>query len=94
VDRFGNLVTSFLARDLEALTGLPPSEWGDLQVLVGGSVFPFARTYADVPVGEALALVGSSGRVEVSVNQGNASQALSAGPGSLVVLTRTPPDPS
>jgi S-adenosylmethionine hydrolase len=94
VDRFGNLVTSFLARDLEALTGLPASDWGELQVLVGGSVSPFARTYADVPVGEALALVGSSGRVEVSVNQGDASRALSAGPGTPVILTRTPHDPS
>jgi hypothetical protein len=88
VDRFGNLVTGFLARDLEALTGLPPSEWGELQVRAGRAVLPFARTYADVPVGEACALVGSSERVEVSVNQGDASRALPAGLGSPVVLTR------
>jgi S-adenosylmethionine hydrolase len=53
---------------------------------------PFARTYADVPAGEACALVGSSGRVEVAVNQGNASAQLRVGVwGKVRLVTALPP---
>jgi hypothetical protein len=92
VDHFGNLVTNLTGRELESLTGMAPRDWGDLECVVGGTRMPFARTYADVPPGEACALVGSGGRVEVAVNQGNASAQLRVGVwGKVRLVTALPP---
>jgi len=44
------------------------------------------RTYAQVARGEALALVGSEGHLEIAVREGNAAQALGLRPGDPVVL--------
>ena len=46
-----------------------------------------ARTYADVAVGELLALIGSHGYLEIAVRQGSAALATSATVGSLVTTT-------
>jgi S-adenosylmethionine hydrolase len=45
-------------------------------------------TYADVDVGELCALVGSSDRLEISVNGGSAAAVLGAGRGALVQVRR------
>lgn len=71
VDRFGNLVTS-----LE-----PPEGPGRIRLPGAGpaaAALPLVRTFADVPPGEAAALVGSAGLVEVVLNQGNAAARFSA----------------
>jgi hypothetical protein len=44
------------------------------------------RTYDDVDAGEAVALVGSSGLVEIAVRDGSAAEALGAKRGEVVVL--------
>jgi S-adenosylmethionine hydrolase len=44
------------------------------------------RTYAEVAHGEALALVGSEGHLEIAVREGNAAQGLGLHPGDPVVL--------
>jgi S-adenosylmethionine hydrolase len=46
------------------------------------------RTYADVPLGEPCALVGSSDRLEVAVNCGSAARLLGAFRGTPVRLRR------
>ena len=71
VDRFGNAVTNLLA-----------VHGGDVRV--GDREIPLRRTYADVGPGEALALVGSSGLIEIAVRDGNASSAFSLTRGSVV----------
>jgi S-adenosylmethionine hydrolase len=63
VDRFGNAVTNLLA----AHGGV---------VEVGTLRLPVLRTYADVAPGAALALVGSSGLIEIAVRDGNAAALL------------------
>jgi S-adenosylmethionine hydrolase len=63
VDRFGNAVTN--------LFGVH-----DGQVHIGPRAIPLRRTYADVAPGEPVALVGSSGLIEVAVRDGNAAAAL------------------
>jgi S-adenosylmethionine hydrolase len=79
VDRFGNLTTNVTEKDLHAMGEVAPrGGLSDLQVL------PFARTYSDVAVGQPCALLGSSGRLEISVNQGSASRQLGAWTGSAV----------
>lgn len=79
-DRFGNLVTPLPAACLEA-----GDRW---RVLVEGRELGLAETYADVAAGEALALVGSSGTLEISVRDGDAARALGAGAGTRVRLER------
>ena len=80
-DRFGNLITSIRTADL--------AEWDmpSLEVIVGGAASAvMGRTYADVPVGELIAYLGSSGRLEVGVREGNALRQLGAGRGTGVIV--------
>jgi S-adenosylmethionine hydrolase len=44
------------------------------------------RTYAQAAPGDLIALVGSSGHVEISVVNGNAAQSLGLGPDSPLAL--------
>jgi S-adenosylmethionine hydrolase len=45
-----------------------------------------ASTYAETVIGELFAIVGSSGYIEVVVNQGSAAKVLGVGSGSPVEL--------
>ena len=77
VDRFGNAITNVHASMLR--TGLDRA-----RVQAAGREVPLLRTYADAATGEALALVGSSGYVEVAVREGSAAGALGLKRGSAV----------
>ena len=69
VDRFGTIVTN-VARDQVVGTGGKPFF---TEVLVNGvSVGPVQSTFAEVPAGEPIALIGGGGLLEVAVNQGRA----------------------
>ena len=72
VDRFGNLITNIRQETVaEFLKGCKPLlHVGDLKIR------GFQSCYADVPEGKPLALWGSSGCLEISVNQGKASEAI------------------
>jgi S-adenosylmethionine hydrolase len=74
VDRFGNAITNFLAG---VRTG---------DVIVGERTLPVRRTYADLEPGEAGAVVGSAGLIEVVVREGRASDVLRLSRGSAVRL--------
>lgn len=63
-DSFGNLITNIPA-DLVGASS---------QVMIDGHIIDtVATSYNDVNAGDILAIVGSSGFLEISVNQGNAS---------------------
>jgi hypothetical protein len=83
VDRFGNLVTSIRA---EAFEGV-----GALNVRVAGRALPFVGTYGELPPGQAGALVGGSGRLEIAVREGSAAARLRARRGTPVVVSRSLP---
>jgi S-adenosylmethionine hydrolase len=85
VDRFGNLTTSLKEADVAALVA------EGVEVVVAGRPLPLVRTYADVAPGSPCALVGSSGRLEVAVNQGRANEALGVERGARMVVRRRPP---
>jgi S-adenosylmethionine hydrolase len=70
VDRFGNLITNIQRKDLDRYlaSAQPIIKVGDLVV---ESVH---QTYAEVKAGEVLALIGSSGCLEIAVNLGRASE--------------------
>lgn len=79
VDRFGNLITNLTA----------PEAAGAASVELADRRLPLSRTYADAAPGALLALVGSSGKIEIAANGASAAAALGAGAG-LVVILRAP----
>jgi S-adenosylmethionine hydrolase len=54
--------------------------------MAGQEVAGVRRTYAEVAPGEMLALVGSSGHLEIAVREGSAAERLGVHPGDKVVL--------
>ena len=85
VDRFGNLITSIDAADVERLarTG------GVARVHIARREMPLVRTYGDLAANKAGALVGSRGRLEVVVREGSAAARLRAGRGATVRLSQS-----
>lgn len=71
VDRFGTLITNIHADQLETMR----TAEGAWEVQVNGTpISRFADTFSDVDVGETLAMIGSSGLLEIAVNQGSAAK--------------------
>ena len=85
IDSFGNLVTDIsheIVKLLERRNGL---------VICAGSarIDHINRSYAESAVGEALAIVGSFNRLEISINQGNAAQILGLKRGDRITICMT-----
>jgi S-adenosylmethionine hydrolase len=84
IDRFGNLVTN-----------IPGSRLGpqdDVQVRVGKHLIrQFVRAYAEGKKGKAFAIVGSTGNLEIAVNQGNAQKLTGAKVGDAVRVNHLNP---
>jgi len=79
VDDFGNLITNIGAELYEEARDRVR------QVLVGGAAIDgLVRTYGEAPPGRVVALVSSSGTLEVAVVQGNAARRLNAAVGTPV----------
>ena len=82
IDRFGNLISNF-----------SETEFGDIKtrpfaLSIGTEkIQRLALNYAEVPFGEPVAIIGSSGFVEVCVNQGHAAKQLGCGVGAPIELT-------
>jgi S-adenosylmethionine hydrolase len=74
-DPFGNLVTSLRAEDLG----------GPCAVEAAGRRARWVTTFGEGAPGELLAMIGSSGRLEIAVREGSAARALGAGRGAVVV---------
>lgn len=75
VDRFGNAITNLMG----ARQGV---------VAAGGRPVAIRDTYADVPPGAPVALVGSNGLLEIAVRDGNAATVLGLSRGVTVVWYR------
>lgn len=77
IDRFGNAITN--------LVGLRTGT-----VEAAGLSLSLRRTYGEAPVGAPIAIVGSSGLIELAVRDGNAARVLRLTRGSAVVYRATP----
>lgn len=79
IDSFGNLITNLPAGELPS-GGIPQLivETGDIRIQ------GISQCYADGYPGQILALVGSGGKLEVAVNEGNAARQLAIPVGALV----------
>jgi S-adenosylmethionine hydrolase len=84
VDRFGNLTTSMSERELDQVLAHVDGDSTQIVVIVEGVVLPLVRSYYDLPEGEGCALLGSSGRLEVAINRGNAARVFGARRGAPV----------
>jgi S-adenosyl-L-methionine hydrolase (adenosine-forming) len=73
VDRFGNAITNLV-------------RLRDGVVEANGVMLALRRTYSDVEPGTAIAIVGSSGLIELAVREGNAARELQLTRGSSVVF--------
>ncbi len=76
IDHFGNAISNI---------AIPVGEDGRddsrIEVLAGQLRIPFAKTFQDVQLGQALAYLGSGGFLEIAINGGNAAQSLPIGIG-------------
>lgn len=82
IDRFGNLTSNIDEATIAKLGG-------SVRVQIGSEVLArIVSTYADAAPGEVCALVGSSERLEIAVNGGNAAVTLGLGRGAVVQLRR------
>ena len=83
MDRFGNLITNIREGDLSGIYEQIQS--GQLAIQIGDRVIGgLSDTYESVAYGAPLALIGSTGRLEISVNGGSAGLVFDAGPGEVV----------
>lgn len=96
IDRFGNLVTSFLCSQNgpqypATRTHLAVPSVAVSVTVAGIKIQGLVRTFADVEPQEPLAYVGSSGHLEIAVREGNAAAQLGVQPGDPVqVVGMTP----
>ena len=83
LDHFGNLITNLTAENTPALF----AEGAKFSIRAGnGTVTEFVPTFAQGPAGKAVAIVGSSGNLEICVNRGNAAKVLGTMRGAEVVV--------
>lgn len=86
-DPYGNMVSNITAPDLDAIG----ARQGDpIKVQIGAAAFsaPFMRTYAEVPEGERLVVLQSSGFVEFAINKASLTDAIREGNGAAVTIER------
>jgi S-adenosylmethionine hydrolase len=86
-DKFGNLITNITAKDIPEIFdgGAKP-----FKITVGKSeITKLSSTYSDGAQGELIAVMGSTGFLEISTNKGPASRLAAADKGSEVSVTIT-----
>ena len=82
-DAFGNLITNISRDDV----GLVYRQHPQAEVYVGEvSVGRLCGTYADVPPGQPLAVVGGTDMLEISVNRGSAQDHFQPAPDTIVTV--------
>jgi S-adenosylmethionine hydrolase len=82
IDGFGNLITNIAAASLMAVAQSSRSA-----IAIGGQTIEgIGRTYGERPHGTIVALIGSSGYLEIATINGNAAKSLGIGAGAPVDL--------
>jgi len=93
IDRFGNALTNLTATALNDAFGaaVPPERYR--VALLDRVVKGISRSYGDAPVGALVAVMGSSGRLEVAQVGGDAAVRMGIGEGDPVVVSLTEASP-
>jgi S-adenosylmethionine hydrolase len=79
IDRFGNLILDVREGDCILSEGL-------VLEVAGRRIQGLGRTFTDVPVGELVAYIGSSGHLEIALREGSAAQSLDMEIGDKILL--------
>ena len=82
VDHFGNIISNFRMGTIPQLTP------GKFSLRIGNrEISDLQKAFADAPQGDCFAYFGSSGYMEIGMNQQSAAAALNAAPGMPIRLT-------
>ncbi len=83
IDRFGNALTNVTEQDLQGVFAPWPEARLDAEV-AGRMIGGLSRSYGDAPMGTLVAIIGSSGRLEIAQVGGDAAERLGLGEGDEV----------
>ncbi|MFP4158892.1 MAG: S-adenosyl-l-methionine hydroxide adenosyltransferase family protein [Desulfobacterales bacterium] len=84
VDGFGNLVSNIRQSDIEQSF----KDKTDICIHAGGRIIPgISESYASAAEGGLLAIIGSTGCLEISVNRGDAAGQLNMGRGGRIIVS-------
>jgi len=85
VDDFGNIITNITMKDITQI-GVRKGETILLKLKEKDAALRLCTAYGEVPPSTPLAVIGGSGFLEVSVNQGDASRCFNVELGDAVIL--------
>lgn len=89
IDRFGNAITNISETAIARLKSASTGGISTYEIRVGSvRLHRFNRAYAESGVGKSLAIIGSSGLLEIAINGGNAKEGLRIKWGDPVVVQR------
>jgi S-adenosylmethionine hydrolase len=86
-DPFGSLITDIAAEDFKQL-GYNVGDKVAVQINKRAVLLPYAKTFMDVPVGEALLYIDSRGRVGIAINQGSYTRKFNITPPEKIFISR------
>lgn len=88
IDNFGNAVTNVFVKNLENLTKMQQGD--ELFIEFNNKKFKgkFTSYFESVPIGSLLFLRGSTGYLEISINQGNAQKKIGFCAGDLINIIK------
>jgi len=78
IDSFGNLITNITLQEASFANTV------NVKLLNQKLTLPFCKTFGQAQPGQAIALMGSHGFLEIAVNQGNASDKFQIKPGDII----------
>lgn len=84
---FGNLVLNVPASTFKEL-GYKLGDQVPIELAGKHYVFPFVKTFSDVPVGKELFFIDSRGRLSIGIDQGNFSKVYGVGEGAELRIPR------
>lgn len=88
IDRFGNLLTNIHHDLLESI--IPAGSYPGITITINNqTIRGLQPSYASVPKGSLLAIIGSRNYLEIAANQGNAAQILGAATNTEIRLRLT-----
>lgn len=89
IDRFGNAITNISETAIARLKSASTGGISTYEIRVGSvRLHRFNRAYAESGIGKPLAIIGSSGLLEIAINGGNAKEGLGIKWGDPVVIQR------
>lgn len=89
IDRFGNAITNISESIIARLDSVATGEISAYEIRVGSvRLNRFNRAYAESGIGKPLAIIGSSGLLEIAINGGNAQKDLGLKWGDPVVIQK------